>query len=76
MGNDGYMLLNKFSRAPYFVINELSVLSPLNLKRFDKFTIYISYTQLTPFSYTFKFLSSTLKIRFFFYSHKQENLEP
>ena len=39
MGNDGYMLLNKFSRAPYFVINELSVLSPLNVKRFDKITI-------------------------------------
>jgi len=60
------MLLNKFSCTPYFVINELSVLSPLNVKRFDKITIYISHTQLIHFSYTFKFLSSTLKIRFFF----------
>ena len=60
------MLLNKFSRAPIFVINELSVLSPLNVKRFDKITIYISHTHLTHFSYTFKFLSITLKIRFYF----------
>jgi len=59
------MLLNKFSRAPYFVINELSILSPLNVKRFDKFTIYISHTQLTHFSYTFKFLSSYSKNQIF-----------
>ena len=68
------MLLNKFSRAPYFVINELSVLSPLNMKRFNKITIYISHTHLTHFSYTFKFLSITLKIRFFFLKLKPRTL--
>ena len=43
-------------------------MSPLNVKRFDKITIYISHTHLTHFSYTFKFLSITWKIRFFFSS--------
>jgi len=70
------MLLKKFLAPPIFVINELSVLSPLNVKRFDKFTIYISHTQLTHFSYTFKFLSITLKIRFYFLFSQTENLEP
>ena len=54
-----------FLAPPMFVINELSVLSPLNVKRFDNFTIYFNHTQLTHFSYTFKFLSSYVKIRIF-----------
>jgi len=39
------------------VINEMSVLSPLNVKRFDKYTLYINHTHLIHFFYTFQFVS-------------------
>jgi len=46
--------------------------SPLNVKQFDKITIYISHTHLTHFSYTFKFLSITLKISFSIFSQTRK----
>ena len=47
-------------------------MSPLNVKQFDKITIYISHTHLTHFSYTFKFLSITLKISFSIFSQTRK----
>jgi len=52
----------------------MSVLSPLNVKRFDKYTIYINHTHLIHFFYTFQFVSIlSVKINFFF--SQTENLE-
>ena len=53
----------------------MSVLSPLNVKRFDKYTIYINHTHLIHFLYTFQFVSIlSMKINFFF--SQTDNLEP
>jgi len=55
----------------------MSILSPLNVKRFDKITIYIyqSHTSHSLFL-RFQVFEHSLKIKVFFISSQTENLEP
>ena len=69
-------LMTNFLAPSILVINEMSVFSPLNVKRFDKtHSIYINHTHLIHFFYTFQFASYSLWNQKFFFS-QTENLEP
>jgi len=60
------ILLNKYSRALYIVINECVCLSPLNVKSFVKKNHYIYQSHTThSLSYTFKFFKLLIKNKIF-----------
>jgi len=65
-GNDSYSFLKQTTLELSIVINERVYLSPLNVKRFDKITIYISITHNSVTLPTLSSFSSSYakKIRF------------